>query len=78
LIIDSSSIYSIKTIQPDIILLSNSPKIHLDRVIDSLHPKQVVADASNYSSYLDQWEDSCKKHNVLFHRIDRNGAFILK
>ncbi len=78
IIIDSTSIFSIKGIEPDIILLSNSPKIHLDRVIDSLHPKQIVADGSNYKAYIDQWELSCKKQEIPFHRTDKKGAFILK
>lgn len=78
MVIDSTSIYAIKSFHPDIIILSNSPKIHLDRVIDSLHPKQIVADASNYKSYIDQWEISCKKQNISFHRTDKKGAFILK
>ncbi|WP_240315521.1 ComEC/Rec2 family competence protein [Aquimarina longa] len=78
LVIDSSSIYSLKKFYPDIILLSNSPKIHLDRVIDSLHPKQIVADASNYKRHMDQWEISCEKREVPFHRIDKKGAFIIK
>ncbi len=78
LIIDSSSIYSLKAFRPDIILLSNSPKIHLDRVIDSLHPKQIISDGSNYRSYVDAWEVSCRKKEIPFHRTDKKGAFILK
>lgn len=78
MVIDSTSIYHLKSFQPDIIILSGSPKIHLDRVIDSLHPKQVVADASNYKSYIDQWEISCIKQEIPFHRTDKKGAFILK
>ncbi|WP_074409536.1 MULTISPECIES: ComEC/Rec2 family competence protein [Aquimarina] len=78
MVIDSTSIYHIKSFYPDIIILSNSPKIHLDRVIDSLHPKQIVVDASNYKSYIDQWEISCEKQKIPFHRTDKKGAFILK
>ncbi len=78
LIIDSTSVYSIPKIRPAIILLSDSPKIHLNRVIDSLQPRQVIADGSNYKSYIDQWEVSCKKQNIPFHRTDKKGAFILK
>ncbi|SEL23525.1 competence protein ComEC [Aquimarina amphilecti] len=77
LVIDSSSIYQIKKIHPDIIILTNSPKIHLDRVIQTLKPKLIVADGSNYKSYLDQWEKNCVKQNIPFHRTDKKGAFIL-
>ncbi|MEW7288979.1 ComEC/Rec2 family competence protein [Aquimarina sp. 2304DJ70-9] len=78
LIIDSTSIYTIMGVKPDIIILSNSPKIHLNRVIDSLHPKQIVVDGSNYKSYIDKWEASCRKQEIPFHRTDKKGAFILK
>jgi competence protein ComEC len=78
MIIDSTSIYQIKSFCPDIIILSDSPKVHLDRVIDSLQPIQIVADGSNYKSYVDQWEISCKKQKVSFHRTDKKGAFIVK
>ncbi len=78
LVIDSTGIYNIKEIKPMIILLSNSPKIHFDRMLDSLTPWKIIADGSNYRSYLDQWEISCKKHNIPFHRTDKKGAFILK
>ncbi|WP_299432753.1 ComEC/Rec2 family competence protein [uncultured Aquimarina sp.] len=77
LVIDSSAIYNIKELHPDIIILSNSPKIHLNRVIEILEPKQIIADGSNYRSYLDKWEKSCKKQKIPFHRTDKKGAYIL-
>ncbi|MDY8137626.1 ComEC/Rec2 family competence protein [Aquimarina sp. 2201CG5-10] len=77
LVIDSFGIHPITKVKPDIVLLSGSPKIHLTRIIDSLKPKQIIADASNYKSYIDRWENSCKKENILFYRTDKKGAFIL-
>ncbi|GAA4273839.1 hypothetical protein GCM10022258_31330 [Aquimarina gracilis] len=78
MVVDSMGIYQLKRIKPDMILLSNSPKIHLDRLLDSLAPKQIIADGSNYRSYLDRWEASCEKRKIPFHRTDKKGAFILK
>ncbi|MBQ4818796.1 ComEC/Rec2 family competence protein [Aquimarina sp. MMG016] len=78
LIIDSSGIYNIPKLKPDIILLSNSPKIHLDRVINSLQPKQIIADGSNYKSFMHRWELTCIQKNIPFHRTDKKGAYILK
>ena len=77
LVIDSSAIYNIEELQPDIIILSNSPKIHLNRVIEILRPKEIIADGSNYRSYLDKWEKSCEKQKIPFHRTDKKGAYIL-
>lgn len=76
LIIDSTSIYKIKDLQPDIIILSNAPKIHLEKVIHTLKPKQIIADGSNYKSYLDNWEQTCRILEIPFHRTDKKGAYI--
>ncbi|WP_378181464.1 ComEC/Rec2 family competence protein [Aquimarina sp. SS2-1] len=78
LIIDSAGIYNLEGLQVDMIVLSNSPKIHLNRMITILKPKQIIADGSNYKSYLDQWEITCKKQNLPFHRTDKKGAYIYK
>ena len=76
LVIDSSSIYNIPNFRPDLILLRQSPKINLDRVIDSLKPKQIICDGSNYKSYIERWERTCRIKKLPFHRTDKKGAFI--
>ena len=78
LILDSTNIYKTLDIQPDILILSNSPKVHLKRVIGTLKPKLIIADGSNYRSYLDRWEKSCIKLKLPFYRTDKKGAFIIK
>lgn len=77
LIIDSTSIYP-KQLQPDILVLSNSPKLNLDRLLKTLHPKQVVADATNYTSMQKQWEATCKKQKIPFHATAEKGFFKLQ
>ncbi|AXT51533.1 ComEC family competence protein [Aquimarina sp. BL5] len=78
LVIDSIGIYNIKELHPDVVILTNSPKIHLNRVIETLQPKQIIADGSNYRSYLDKWELTCKQKKIPFHRTDKKGAYIFK
>ncbi len=78
LVIDSIGIYHINELKPDIIVLTNSPKIHLSRMIENLKPAQIVADGSNYKSYLNQWELTCIQKNIPFHRTDKKGAYILR
>lgn len=57
------------------VLLTNSPKINLNRLIDSLKPKQIVADGSNYFSYVKRWEKSCKLKKLPFSYTAKQGAF---
>lgn len=77
LIIDSLGIYNIKSFNPDYILLRQSPKINLNRLIDLLQPKQIIADGSNYKSYSERWETICYKRKTPFHSTNKKGAFII-
>jgi len=77
LVIDSLGIYNIKSLKPDLVLLRQSPKINLNRLIDSLKPKQIIADGSNYKSYIARWEHICKKRKIPFHQTSEKGAFII-
>lgn len=78
LAVDSLGIYKNLSFQPDYILLLNSPRINLNRVIDSLKPQNIVADASNYKSYVERWKVTCRAKKIPFHYTNEKGAFILK
>ena len=75
LVIDSLGVYNIKSIKPEFVLLRQSPKINLNRLIDSLQPKYIIADGSNYKSYLERWDYICKKRKLPFHQTSKKGAF---
>lgn len=77
LIIDSIGAYNVG-FNIDLILLRNSPKINLIRMIDSLQPKLIIADGSNYKSYVQRWKATCIKKELPFHSTYEKGAFILK
>ncbi len=76
LIIDKNSIYN-TTFKPDIIVLTQSPKINLNRLITILKPKQIIADNNNYKSYVTRWEATCLAKNIAFHNIGKQGAVVL-
>ena len=78
LVIDSLGIYNIKSFEPDYLLLRQSPKINLNRLIDSIKPKYIIADGSNYKSYIEAWETICKKRELPFHQTSKKGAFIIE
>jgi competence protein ComEC len=77
LVVDSLGIYKFKNLKPAIIVLQQSPKINLERLIKLLEPKLIVADGSNYKSYLKSWEKSCLKNKTPFYSTSQNGAFQL-
>ncbi len=76
LILDSIGIFP-KDIKPDIVLLTQTPKINLDRLLSSLKPKLVIADGSNYKSVLKLWKASCKKQKIPFHATAEKGFYKL-
>ncbi len=63
---------------PDYVLLSQSPKIHLERFLDSIQPKMIVADGSNYKSYVRHWKNTCLKRKLPFHYTGEKGAYMFK
>ncbi len=73
LIIDSTGIYP-KTASHKI-LLTQSPKINLDRLLDSISPKVIIVDGSNYKSYVERWEATCIKNKIPFHYTGEKGAY---
>ena len=76
LIIDSLAIYNDIGFDPEIVILINSPKINIERMIDILRPKTVIADVSNYRSFASKWEKSCEKKSVQFYNTSLDGAFV--
>lgn len=78
LVLDSLSVYNVKSFKPNIVLLRNSPRVNLERVLDSIHPKLIIADGSNYTSYVRRWEKTCLKRKLPFHHTGKKGAYILK
>ncbi|WP_375235964.1 ComEC/Rec2 family competence protein [Winogradskyella sp.] len=78
LVVDSLGVYETKKLMSKYVLLTNSPRINLNRLIDSLKPKYIIADASNYKSYVQRWKKTCMNKKIPFHSTYEKGAFVLK
>ncbi len=76
LLLDSLGYYP-KNIHPDIIVLTQSPKINFDRLLQDIKPKMVIADASNYKAILTYWQTSCNKQKIPFHATGEKGSYKL-
>ena len=74
MVIDSFGIYS-KEINPDIIILRQSPKINLERLIQVNRPELIVADASNYKTNINLWKSICIKKKIPFHATAEKGFY---
>ncbi|MFY7670210.1 ComEC/Rec2 family competence protein [Tenacibaculum sp. MEBiC06402] len=76
--IDSLGVYPKNFKKRAIILLKYSPKLNLNRLIKTLEPTIIIADGSNYKSYINRWQKTCDKQKTPFHSTQQNGAYILK
>ena len=77
LILDSTGIY-FKSESIEKILLTQSPRINLKRFIDSIKPKEIIADGSNYRSYIERWRLTCLKNKIPFHYTGEKGAYYIE
>ncbi|MBO0590667.1 ComEC/Rec2 family competence protein [Cellulophaga sp. E16_2] len=75
-VIDSFGIYPPS--KNSTILLTQSPKINLNRLIDSLQPVALIADGSNYKSTVALWKATCLKRKLPFHYTGEKGAYYFK
>ena len=74
LILDNRIALTAMKQKTDMLLLSGSPKLNLDRYLQKNCPKMVVIDGSNYKSYVTRWSRSCEKLGIPFHNTATDGA----
>ncbi|ASV30656.1 ComEC/Rec2 family competence protein [Maribacter cobaltidurans] len=77
LIIDSTGVYT--QAEPNsMYVITQSPKINLERFIQQSLPKEIIADGSNYPSYVERWKQTCLKHKIPFHYTGEMGFYVFK
>lgn len=76
LIIDSSGIYNINPFKKPIVILQHSPKINLERMIAIVNPELIIADGSNYKSFVTHWQKVAKKEKTPFYNVFEKGVFV--
>ncbi len=75
LVLDSLGIYPTEK-KEQTILLTHSPKINLERLITTTNPTQIIADGSNYNSYITRWKATCLKRKIPFHYTGEKGFYL--
>ncbi|GGD53767.1 ComEC/Rec2 family competence protein [Muriicola marianensis] len=77
IVIDSTARIPKQAKQISGLLLIQSPKVHLGRLLEELRPQIVVADGSNYRQYAERWEQTCREYGVPFYSTAQTGALSL-
>ena len=75
LVLDSLGVYKIHDLDTDILMLTNSPKINLERVLEEIKPQMVIADGSNYKTYIKRWKNTLLHKKTPLHITGEKGAF---
>jgi competence protein ComEC len=75
LVLDSLGIYPSEK-KVETVLLTQSPKINLDRFISTTNPRQIIADGSNYTSNIERWKATCLKRKIPFHYTGEKGYYV--
>lgn len=76
LVIDEKGIYQLpKNTKVDIVLLIQSPKINLERMIKELQPNLIIADGSTYRNICSIWEQTCLQQKIPFHSTSEKGYY---
>ncbi len=76
LVLDSLSLYPNNS-NPDILVLTQSPRINLERLFENKKPKIVIADATNFRTYIKLWKATCIKEKIPFHATGEKGFYKL-
>ena len=75
LVVDRSGVYKIPHLEPDYIILTESAPINLDRLIERYPNTTIIADASNFRSYVERWKVTCSQKNIPFHSTYEKGYY---
>ena len=76
LVIDSLGLYQLKNFESKTILLTQSPKINLERLIKTIRPLKIIADNSNFKNYVARWQKTSLEYNVPFYYTNKLGAHV--
>jgi len=76
LLLDRKAGYPLTT-GADIVILTQSPKLNLERFLKRHKPKQIIADGSNFKSYVRRWKTTCQKEKIPFHYTNEKGFYKL-
>ena len=65
-------------INTDIALLTQNVNAQISQIVQTYNPEIIVIDASNTRSRIERWEKEGEAAGVKLHRVDRDGAFVIR
>jgi competence protein ComEC len=77
LLLDKDGAY-LKDSSPDVLLLTQSSRVNLERLITDVQPKQIIADGSNYPAIIARWQVTCLQKNIPFRTTAEKGYCMIE
>ncbi len=62
----------------DFIIVSGNPILSVEKWLEGVHVKTVIADAGNSYKTIEHWEKECLKRGIRFVNISKSGAFTVR
>ncbi|QBA65010.1 ComEC/Rec2 family competence protein [Muriicola soli] len=59
------------------LILTQSPKVHLGRILEQSCPERVIADGSNFPDEIKRWKRTCRTYGIPFYSTAEEGAITL-
>lgn len=78
ILLDSTGILPSQIPQNSKLLLTGSPRVNLERVLEQVKPSAVIADGSNYKTLVQRWKETAYENNIPFHYTGEDGACFIK
>ena len=78
ILLDSSGIIPSNLPENSHLLLTGSPRINLERILQKVQPIKIVADGSNFPSAVKRWRKTAQENDIPFHYTGEDGAYIIK
>lgn len=74
LVLDSLAVF-VPNLKPDVVVITQSPRVNFERYLTHYKPEIVIADASNYRNVVEQLKKTCNKERIPFHAIAEKGFY---
>jgi competence protein ComEC len=80
LLLNQHTIFKPSTDKPtiDVLIISQNPKLYINKLVASFHIKQIVADGSVPAWKARYWKKDCDSLHIPFHDVTTKGAFEIK
>jgi len=66
-----------QSLRTDVAILTQNVNVRISQIMNSYRPDMIVMDASSSQARINRWEQECVEAGVKYHRVDRDGAFVL-